>query len=411
MSFFKRSLKAPFFLVIFCIILALNGCVTAKMLVYDPPIKLGKSRQLEDTIKPKTYFVDTEDGWHLEILRYRREQSSQDMGPILLLHGFHHNAQFWDVDAEHSFARYLAVRGFDVWSLSFRGTGGSSTEGFVKVKGLFKFFTSNVPAMFDPTSYDKTVKNWYIDDYIDQDLPAVLKFVCHQTGQENISVIGHSLGGVIALGYVAKNPEKSKIKEIIAISSPGFISQPPNDMLADIGQNAALYYSTFLINAKVTGQLGAVFERGVTPFEVLFYNRHNIDKKTLALMFGKTVEDVPLGVLDQMRDMIQTGEFSSKDKRYNYSENFGNVKVPTLFLVGTLDNIASPTSVYLTYKAVGSEDKAYREFSTVNRYTSDYGHNDMVLGKNARSEVFAFIYHWLLRHRPTPVVIDGDVTL
>jgi pimeloyl-ACP methyl ester carboxylesterase len=376
----------------------LSGCVSVKVMFLDPPVKMGIV-PLEATVKPKTFFVKTDDNWMLEINRFKLTKAEQDLGPVILLHGFHHNANFWDLDAEHSLARYLAVRGFDVWVLSFRGAGKSTTEGFVKVEGIVKFFTANVPAFLNPTTYDKSRMRWSIDDYIDHDFPAVLEFVCKESQRQEVSVIGHSLGGLVALCYLTKHPTDSRIKQFVAIGAPGVVIQPPNDMLSDVARNEALYYSTFLINAKVAAQLGAVLERHVTPFDVLFYNRFNIDRKTLVLMFAKTIEDVSLDVLDQMREMIRSGHFWNKDKRYDYSDNFKNIVTPGLFIAGVLDNIASPANVHYAYDAISSTDKNYREFSTVNGYKADYGHNDLILGKDARSEVFAYMYHWLTRSR------------
>jgi pimeloyl-ACP methyl ester carboxylesterase len=151
------------------------------------------------------------------------------------------------------YGRRFIVR-FDVWVLSFRGAGKSTTEGFVKVEGIVKFFTANVPAFLNPTTYDKSRMRWSIDDYIDHDFPAVLEFVCKESQRQEVSVIGHSLGGLVALCYLTKHPTDSRIKQFVAIGAPGVVIQPPNDMLSDVARNEALYYSTFLINAKVTAR-------------------------------------------------------------------------------------------------------------------------------------------------------------
>jgi poly(3-hydroxyalkanoate) synthetase len=108
-------------------------------------------------------------------------------------------------------------------------------------------------------------------------------------------------------------------------------------------------------------------------------------------------------VLDQFTGMIKTGQFTNVDGSFDYTANLDKVKVPILLLAGQVDNIASPEVVLYAYRAVSSTDKTYRMFGRVNGYRANYGHNDLVLGKHAREEVFPLIAQWLTkRARPAP---------
>ena len=74
---------------------------------------------------------------------------------------------------------------------------------------------------------------------------------------------------------------------------------------------------------------------------------------------------------------------------------------PVLLVAGAVDNLAPPEVVRFSYDQVASPDKTYRMFGRVNGHKADYGHNDLILGKHSREEVFPLIAQWLTeRARP-----------
>ena len=66
--------------------------------------------------------IATEDGWILAMHRYLSPERKYT-NPVLLIHGMGANRSNFDLDAKISFARALAVRGFDTWVLELRGAG------------------------------------------------------------------------------------------------------------------------------------------------------------------------------------------------------------------------------------------------------------------------------------------------
>ncbi|MCK4298374.1 MAG: alpha/beta hydrolase, partial [Planctomycetes bacterium] len=61
-------------------------------------------------------------------------------------------------------------------------------------------------------------------------------------------------------------------------------------------------------------------------------------------------------------------------------------------------NLATEWAVLEAYRLLGSEDKSYRLFGLANGHVADYGHCDLINGKRAREEVFAYIAGWLDEH-------------
>ncbi len=88
------------------------------------------------------------------------------------------------------------------------------------------------------------------------------------------------------------------------------------------------------------------------------------------------------------------------------------MNVPILLIAGQVDNLAPPEVVRFAYNKVSSTDKTYRMFGRVNGYKANYGHNDLMLGKHAREEVFPLISQWLTeRNRPKAAESKGLLPL
>ena len=47
------------------------------------------------------------------------------------------------------------------------------------------------------------------------------------------------------------------------------------------------------------------------------------------------------------------------------------------------------------YREIASQPKQFRLFGRVNGHKNDYGHDDLVIGKHARQEVYPTILEWL----------------
>jgi hypothetical protein len=136
-----------------------------------------------------------------------------------------------------------------------------------------------------------------------------------------------------------------------------------------------------------------------TPLDILYYNRSNVETSTVNRMYVNCLENIPVGVSDQMMDMILTGDFQTADQKYNYFRNLSRVKVPMLLIAAKVDNCAPPMVVNEAYHAVSSKDKTYVELSLADRNSIDYGHCDMIWGPRAPLEVYPVILKWLEGHK------------
>lgn len=342
----------------------------------------------------KIYFAKTEDGWQLAVYHYPPKGVPQGKPPVVLCHGLNQNYLFWDLTPEWSFARVLSEKGFDVWSVSLRGSGRSTKPGWAQFLELNQLS----PELLEQHQYDIRKFNWNMDDYILKDLPVLIDFVKQKTGYSTLSWIGHSMGGMAMAAYLGLNPDPS-IENLILIGVPGKINDPKTDLLQDIiKQEPLLKMSLFINTRNLTNLTAPISDQLHGPLQILSYNTQNMTKEILARFNTHVIENTSPGVVTQMKLMVQKGDFYSSDQSRNYTAQYHKIQAHLLCVAGKLDNLATPSSAHFIYNAASSQDKTYRLFGVANGYSADYGHNDLILGKKAPEEVYPYIIGWLEQH-------------
>jgi alpha-beta hydrolase superfamily lysophospholipase len=242
---------------------------------------------------------------------------------------------------------------------------------------------------------DITRTNWSIDDHIHQDVPAIIDFVRKESGFDSVYWIGHSMGGIVLFGYL-ETGEQEKIAGFIPIGSMMVLPEPLTPDLQKIADQKEILTASLVINTTVASQLSN-FTLGTvrTPFEAALLERENVAPLVLFQFFRTCIDDTSSGVVGQFTDSIRSGEILSHDKEYSYTDNLSRVTVPILFMAGGSDRFVTEDMLQQSYNAVSSEDKELRIFSKATGYSMDYGHCDLIIGKNSEKDMYPAILDWL----------------
>jgi len=354
----------------------------------------------------KYYYTSTDDGLTLALRRYKPERLSQDKDPVILCHGFSYNLLFWDLHEKVSLPRYLAQKGYDVWSLSLRGSCPSTQPLNSSFRRLARFNINPeaLKTLQKRVVSDMKMKDWSVDDHIQYDVPAAIRFVCKKSHHHKVHWIGHSLGGMIMFAFLEQqNPSVESIKSFVGIAVPMTVFHPLSDpfkFLLDI--EFAIKAGAKVVGTSAPATWGAIFGDLNTPMNKLFYNNHNMDNGILKALSYRAEEEMGSKQRLQLMHMVKTERFMSLDQSIDYTAGLSKVTTPTYLLCGTVDNMASVGAVRYTYRQIQSEDKRFRLFGRVNSYKNDYGHNDLVIGVNAQKEVYPTILDWLDKHPCLP---------
>lgn len=382
----------------------------------------------------KIEYTHTQDNVRLALARYENPGGL----PVILAHGLAQNSFFWDFPVKnHSFARYLFEKGYDVWLPCLRGHGRGALH-----------------------SDNKSDWSWNIDDLAIYDVPAIIHKVQQMTGEHPFWV-GHSMGGTLAYMYlqgalytrrvVAKECIKvaghveyknvhstnvmacqskaiernAQLRGLITVGSPVAMTWSHDPFLTKVINHPLwqeLHVFSFLSNRKflrsslnkishlpISSTLDVVEKAcgkwiqkmvhfpiaqiGTTKIFSLFWYPPNMNRNLVQTLMKESLNDICSQVLEQFADWIEHRTFRSfpngNEKPHIYSEHFAAITLPLLMIAGEQDKIAKPAVLYREgFLKMGSKQKKYQCFNK-------FGHNDLCMGLKAPTKVFPFIERWM----------------
>lgn len=330
------------------LIISILGCTPSN--IRNPPCGVSEG-----------YFLTTKDDAIIHLHRHK-----SDGNPVLIVHGVSSNHYAWDLDEERSLGAYLVEQGYDAWLLDLRGHGDSR----------------------EMLGGKRLKRRWSIDDYAMYDIPAAIDFILEKTGYSAVSYVGHSMGGIIAAMYLTQFDDH-KITHLVAVGSPIDFSDP--DPVMDIARTIFLG-STFPGRldtqpfASIMGTLKTDFS--TEDVEALVYNPDNMKDEAASRMFQSVVSPLWAGEMLQFARIIRSGRLISQNGDIDYRHLMSKITVPSLIIAGRADRIAPPDRVKDYALAVNGE---FVLAGKENGFKEDYGHLDLVLGDNVRTEIYPII--------------------
>ena len=316
-----------------------------------------------------TLGITTSDGWKLRLRRLPGPPAGRSAAPpVLLLHGFGANGYALACDAGPSLGQALSVGGRGCWVLEQRGTR-----------------SSRHPALGAAFARITAV------DKLRYDLPAAIDAVLEHERVERLDLVGHSLGGSLALGYLG-GPQAGRVRRAVTIASAWRYRYPlAAQLLGAAGQSKL---GSAWLPARVP--LGAITRLGAATGVLRpardHFNLENMERAMLLGMIRHGTEDVALAELASL-----TAEPSAAAGSPLFGPGLGleRITAPVLLMGGQADRHVSPADLTETWHRLGTSCK---RLWIVGRRTGaklDYGHTDLLLGPRAPREVFPHVARWL----------------
>ena len=315
----------------------------------------------------ETHFALAKDGWRIALSRYLpKGEKKRDAPPVVLCHGLAANRYTWDLGPEQSLARWLADRGYDVWSLELRGHGLSDHGGWRTGRSL----------------------SWSVDEYLLNDVPAALQLVRAKTGAKEVDWIGHSMGGL--LGYsLLQTPAAESVRTAVILGSSLNYSGTDSDFR---------YWQKYLSWARkrisglplghlvrLSAPLALRFEN---PFDQFSVWPANTQGELYRRLLANGFHWLPLQVLEQLESAIEPEGFRSADGKTNYASGVASISKPVLVIGGDRDRQCPEVALRKTAELLPAA-------STRILVLKDQGHFDLLIGKRCEAEVFPAIETWL----------------
>ena len=322
--------------------------------------------------------VHTSDGFALALYRSRAPaRPLRPRPPVLLIPGFSSNRFTFGVRQRDSLPALLNAAGRDVWLCELRGSQSSRWLG----RG-------------------KPVVD--VDAKLHLDLPAILDQVRRLADAEVVDVIGHSLGGLLALLAAGgdDHPTASAIGRIVTLATPGTFKG-----IVGMFESAGPVFRGLargveeLAGRFASGLALAPLARTPGPLPHLFaLSRHflpgAVDVAIRRLYLDHAIEAVHGGELAQLTRWVREGVITDRAGR-SLEDRFARVDVPVLVMSATRDRVAPEANTYAAYAKIASDDKQFRLVGRRHGARRDYAHADLLLADSAVEDVHEPIIDWL----------------
>jgi pimeloyl-ACP methyl ester carboxylesterase len=323
-------------------------------------------------VNGQDYLLRTADGWSLHVVRYRPPAGAPaGHGPALFVHGMGANRFNFDLNESHSLAQAVSRAGFDAWLVELRGRGRSQPPPGVRA-------------------------NWCFDDFLQRDLPTVMELLAQETGQP-VHWVGHSMGGMLGLAWAVRHGEE-QLRSLSLFGTPLAFAKGQLGLQA---WSLVVQLQRFLptLDQEAWGRrmvpLVRRLPKALRPFLRFLANPDNVDLEITADLFGRLVTNEAPALILQFADWVRAGEFRTADRSFSFTRHLDRVHRPVLMVCG-LEDLMAPCQASARYlPSLGSSSVQRIVLSRANGFSADYGHGDLVIGRNAPAEVYPIVLAWM----------------
>lgn len=283
--------------------------------------------------------VTTQDQEQIALHRVETAGADQARLVVVLLHGAFTNRRFWLSQRGKGLAAYLANAGCDVWILETRGHGDAARS--------------------------SRYRGWTARDVARHDIPAASDYIYRATSGRPQALIAHSYGGIY----------------LMASLSMGWLDQSRLSAAAIFGSQISEGQPYLNLRPLNWGIRVAISVYGRFP----------------ATLFGLGNEDEPPGILNETLTWKSKGRWMSGQGE-DYSQGLGKISIPVLAVGGVADTMDPATGCRAFWEMIGSRQKQFWLLGKEQGYRKDYGHVDMLVGRDAQREVWPRVLEWLNQH-------------
>jgi predicted alpha/beta hydrolase len=309
--------------------------------------------------------IQTQDGWNLKAYHHQCIKSLHL--PVLIFHAMSLSAYSLNGNGGiPSIASWLSQNGYDTWVCECRGVGKAFHQDKMKRR------------------------EWSFDDQLKYDISAFINTIGKETGYAKFHWIGHSMGGALLLAYLCST-DNSIIQSGI-IAGAGF---EVSDRIGTTEMQIKLLNALGIkkIPLKVIATLSKPFFRFI-PDQYGYFSK-KLTGYTCCIEIMKDIHNIPTSLMMYALKSYRKDGLRDDDEKIIYSEKAKNVSTPLLFIAGDKDLAWTPSVIEENLKYFQQGNARMLPLGKAYGQEDNYGHLDLLMGKNAEKEVFPEILKYL----------------
>ncbi len=272
----------------------------------------------------------------LALTRLGRCDHDEQRGvPVVLIPGSFSNRRFWYSPKCIGLAPYLARLGYDVWIAEMRGHGLSPRN--------------------------QRYKHNKVSDYVRYDLPAIAGFI-HEQNPQPVHWMGHSLGGIILAAALGGHYlQQSRVASAVLFGS----------------QISRIYWPLKVPPVEWGSRLL------LKGFSVISGPR-----------LKRGPEDEPIGLaLESLRWHGFLGRFGDSER--DWWAGLAEVSVPVMAVAAEGDHQDPAWACRKLMEQFGSPLREFLCLGKKQGFSSNFGHVEMLVSKEAQREVWPLVEQWV----------------
>ena len=304
---------------------------------------------------------------------------------VILCHGFASNRFTFDLNPDVSVPDYLARKGWDTWLVELRGSGSS------KNVGDNTHMTPDTAWDTYFTHEDKDDANVFFDDHV-EDCRAMIEYV-HFITQKPVHFIGHSMGAMLLQSCAGgESGQMGHIQSGVSIAGALVM---PESAWKNIRWMVPLVVPFKTIHPEyIQKVLAPMSFRIDSPWDELFFHQKNVNHLVARDMFRKNWEPISSTLINQLQTCFDTSGVLTKDNKA-YMSSLSSINFPMLLIAGTVDEQCPASCMENISPYI--HDSVYKLIGKQAGHKEDYGHFDLIVGKNAKSDVWDMVSRFLER--------------
>lgn len=328
----------------------------------------------------RIHHVPNGEGWLLAVKQtYREDRLRRQSRPVLIVPGYGMNAFLFGYHPTGpSMEAYWAERGFEVWSVDFRGQGASRSVGG---KGDYGFEEAAIT-----------------------DLGHVLEYIVErtETGCDTVDAVGCSLGGTYLYVCLACSVAAIRLGSIVTIGAPLAWHRAPPLFRAVFGSPRVFGRLRVRGIRRLARVVMPVLTK--TPRLLHLYLHPEIVDLTKMPEMIRTVENPNPKLNREIARWIRDGDLYVRG--VNVTQALERCRNPLLVVLSNADGIVPESAALSAYERAGT---AVKEVLRVGTADVPVAHADLFVSEISRQWVFEPLADWLEwqnQGRPCPSSVN-----